>query len=110
MMIVTDIKIFLFLSRIERDKGVFKVVDSFIRIKHSYPDCKLYIAGEGPDKELLKYLKEINDQDIVFMGYVRREEKKDILRKCGIYAFPTLYGEGMPINLLFIFGEFFSCT
>jgi glycosyltransferase involved in cell wall biosynthesis len=91
----------LFLSRIERDKGVFKVVDSFIRIKHSYPDCRLYIAGEGPDKEeLLKYLKELNDQDIVFMGYVRGEEKKDILRKCGIYAFPTLYGEGMPNALL----------
>ena len=30
----------------------------------------------GPDKEeLLKYLKEINDQDIVFMGYVREKKK-----------------------------------
>lgn len=95
--------IFLFISRILKEKGIYIVIDAFAKCKKNARNQKitLLIAGDGPELENAKaYVRCKNYSNISFVGYVKNDQKKDLLLKCHIMIFPTYYGEGLPNCIL----------
>jgi glycosyltransferase involved in cell wall biosynthesis len=94
--------IFLFLARIEKDKGIFTAIDAYSKFRNEYweKDSCLVIAGDGPDLESVReYVSKNNLQEIIFLGSVSNESKKKVLFESNIMIFPTLT-EGLPNSIL----------
>lgn len=91
----------LFLARIEKEKGILETIEAFQRLSGRYPSLQLAIAGDGPFMdETRKFVNRIGlKEKVVFLGYVRGEEKKSIFLHSDVYILPT-YREGMPISVL----------
>lgn len=93
----------LFLSRLEREKGVFETIDAVkILIDQGLP-VTLSIAGSGPILEELKQYvadNQLAEHYVKFLGYVSGTEKKRVFIEHDLYCFPTNYGEGLPISVL----------
>lgn len=95
--------IFLFIARIEREKGIFEAIDLFDNIQKKISSRKFIfkIAGDGSIlDEVKKYVDIQKIENIEFLGYVSGEAKKKLLESSHIFLFPTKHGEGMPISLL----------
>lgn len=91
----------LFLSRIEKKKGIFIVIDTFIKLKQSYPELILTIAGDGSDlSSAINYANKSRATDINFTGRISGEKLKLALVENNIFLFPTAHGEGMPTSVL----------
>ena len=93
----------LFLSRIEKEKGIFETIDAFNILLKRGRDVSLSIAGDGSAMEMVKsYIvkKNIITGRINLLGYVTGEKKQTALASHHIYCFPTYYGEGMPTTVL----------
>ncbi|SCY73676.1 glycosyltransferase family 4 protein [Desulfoluna spongiiphila] len=91
----------LFLARIERSKGIYEAIDTFVILRQKYSNIRLIVAGDGNDlSEVKKYVDSIGSHGIDFIGYISGKTKEAVLLNSDIYLFPTTYGEGMPISLL----------
>ena len=105
---------FLFLARLEKEKGIMETIDVFDTLKKEGLKIKLIIAGDGSYRE--EVLKKINKSpyrnNIEYVGYVKGEKKKEVFKKSHVYIFPTYYGEGMPTSVLeaMCFGCFIVTT
>jgi glycosyltransferase involved in cell wall biosynthesis len=96
-------KNFLFLARIEKEKGVYIAIDAFSEFfkKHPQIESSLVIAGDGPELAAVKeYVEVQNIPGVIFTGYVKGATKKDLLLSSHIMLFPTYYGEGLPNSIL----------
>ncbi len=91
----------LFLSRVEKAKGVFIAIDSFNILKKKYNYLKLTIAGVGNDLENAKeYVKKNNIQDVIFKGRLDGKKVAEAYINADLYSFFSSYGEGMPTAVL----------
>lgn len=91
----------LFLARIEKAKGIYIVIDSFVYLKNKYPKLKLTISGDGSELINAKqYVIEKGVMDINFTGRISGESLKKVFKNNGIYFLPTIHGEGMPTSIL----------
>jgi len=87
----------LFLSRIVRDKGIYETIEAASLLKAKYPMIELIVAGDGDELDNVKSLvHNRNMSNIIFVGYVRGEEKRHIFEKSQVFCYPTYYGEGLP--------------
>lgn len=90
----------LFLSRIEKEKGVYIAIDAFAKLK-SFVPTELIIAGDGAELENAKrYVADHEITNVKFVGFVRNEAKHELLCQSDILFFPTYYGEGLPTTVL----------
>lgn len=88
----------LFLSRLEKEKGLYESIEIFQSLKDkSYP-VKLNIAGDGPEYEKIQMIQK-SKPDIYFHHYVTGKEKSDLFSQSDIFILPS-YSEGMPISLI----------
>jgi glycosyltransferase involved in cell wall biosynthesis len=91
----------LFLSRIERGKGIYIVLAAFRKIRTKFDNLKLVIAGDGSETEEIRKIIEGEDlKDIELTGFVDGGVKSKIYRECHLYILPTLFTEGMSNALL----------
>lgn len=91
----------LFLGRLEREKGVFDLVEAVATIAHLVPGIRLTLCGAGSAKGELEQLavqKGIGGL-VAFPGWVDGEVKADFLRRSGVFVLPS-YAEGMPMAVL----------
>lgn len=91
----------LFLGRINKDKGVFDLMQAIQENKIKYRNkIKLYIGGEGESKKLLTYIDQEKLNNIVeYIGWVDNEKKNEIFSQSHIYILPSYY-EGLPMSIL----------
>ncbi|MBN1983705.1 MAG: glycosyltransferase family 4 protein [Chitinivibrionales bacterium] len=90
----------LVMSRIEREKGVFEMIDALQILHGRGHAATLHIAGVGGALEELKAMAKRNDiRNVLFYGFVTSEEKATLLRKCHILVLPTSHGEGQPVAI-----------
>lgn len=90
----------LFLSRIEKDKGVFEALDWFKLLKKRYPDLIFHIAGDGSAKyDAERYANDQNIKDVIFYGFISGDKKITMLSKCSFFILMS-YQEGLPISIL----------
>lgn len=90
----------LFLSRIEKIKGIYEVLDSYKALKLKYPDTGLRIAGVGSELGRVKaYVLQEGIPDVQFLGWIKGEQKIAELYHADIFLLPS-YSEGMPMCVL----------
>ena len=91
----------LFLSRIEKEKGIFIAIDAFERfLQKSQKKATLIIAGNGPDlQEVKEYVNKNKLANIKFLGHVSGLEKKKVLFESHIMILPS-FTEGLPNVIL----------
>lgn len=84
-------KVVLFFGRIGKEKNIDFIIKSFSKLKKMNPDTKLVIGGDGKHldnlKKLAKSLKLEND--IIFSGFVKEEEKKLFFQMADVFAFAS---------------------
>lgn len=82
----------LYLGRLDERKGVQNVIKVLPQILKRYENIKFIIAGGGPFEHQLKELvAELKlDGAVDFKGRVSEEEKKELLKNCGVFVTPSI--------------------
>lgn len=94
------IKNLLFLSRIEKAKGVYETVETFEMLRRKYADLTLTFVGDGSELASLKqHVAAKNLGGVRFTGALSGEELKAEYVNADIFVFFS-YGEGMPTVVL----------
>ncbi len=90
----------LFLSRIERAKGIYEAIEAFAMLRSNYDYAKLTVAGDGGElSKACAYVLSRGIDGIEFTGYLCEETKRKVFSSADVYLLPT-HGEGMPISVL----------
>jgi len=105
----------LFVGYLHRVKGIQYLIEAFNKIKDEFPDFKLVIVGEGPERKNLKLKTEPCDSrarwkkrtkfsspvkslklenKVEFKGKLSLEETKNIMKNCYCLVLPSL-SEGL---------------
>ncbi len=91
----------LFLSRIERAKGIYEALDTLRLLRQKYPHVTMTIAGEGTESvKARQYAREQGIEGTRFLGWVDGAAKREAFAAADLYLFPTSWGEGMPVAVL----------
>lgn len=87
--------ILLFVGRLDnRSKKLFTLIDIWYRLCKLYPQWKLIIVGDGPDKDvLINKAKDISN--IEFKGY---QDPREYYEKASIFCMTSIF-EGFPMCL-----------
>jgi glycosyltransferase involved in cell wall biosynthesis len=90
----------LSLGRLERDKGVFDLLDAAASVRAAVTDLRVVLAGEGERAPVVQYAERLGIRDAVkFVGWVGPAGKRALLAPAAVLALPS-YAEGMPTGLL----------
>lgn len=91
----------LYLSWVDKNKGIFDLLDAVLLLKQKDFDFKLIIAGKGSAyDDALKFVLTHNlINNVNFVGWVYGEEKFKLLNSADIFILPTHF-EGYPNSLL----------
>lgn len=90
----------LFLTRIEKSKGIYETLQAYGILKSKYPHITLTIAGTGTELDHAKaYIQTQDIRDVTFVGFVEGENKHTTFERANVYLFPS-YTEGMPNSVL----------
>ncbi len=90
----------LFLSRVEKEKGIFEALAAYECVKNRCPVARLVVAGDGGALDAAKtYAHDRKLRDVSFLGHVMGRTKYQVFRQAHCYLFPT-YSEGMPTSVL----------
>lgn len=93
----------LFLSRLEREKGVFETIDAVVLLLQKGLSVTLSIAGDGQLRaEILDYIDSLGPlkKHVRSIGYVSGQDKANVFFEHDIFCFPTYYNEGLPTSVL----------
>ena len=91
----------LFLSRIEKEKGIYETLEAFRLIQNKFPQAELTVAGDGGEfSASKKFVQQNKIHNVNFLGFVRNDQRINAFKDSDIYVFPTRYGEGMPTAIL----------
>lgn len=90
----------LFLGAINKMKGCYDMVDVIERVVKVIPNVKMVIAGYGEIEQIKEKIdvKNLSDR-FIFPGWVRDNEKDELLKTSDIFFLPS-YTEGMPMSIL----------
>jgi glycosyltransferase involved in cell wall biosynthesis len=93
----------LFLSRLDPKKGLDLLLPAFARLRAACPNTVLIVAGDG-DPGFVRSLRVMAarlgiDADIVWTGFVAREEKRAALTDCDLFVLPS-YSENFGVAAL----------
>lgn len=90
----------LFLSRIEKTKGIFEALDCFESLVSNHPELQLNVVGDGSALEEAKTIvKNRNIRNVNFKGYLSGQALAKQFVENDVYLFPS-YTEGMPTSVL----------
>lgn len=97
----TNVVNILFLSRIEKEKGIYEAINAYTLLKDRKSNARLTIVGDGD--ELVRARNYVTDkliQGVEFKGYLSGQAIREAFAEADIYLFPTWFGEGLPISIL----------
>lgn len=90
----------LFLSRLEKAKGIWQTIDTFSKIINETNSLKLEIVGYGTEEEAIKErLEAIKSNNIKFSGKLVGKDKIESFARNHIYILPS-DTEGLPITIV----------
>lgn len=91
----------LFLSRIEKAKGIYEAVRVYEILKKRFPQLAMSIVGDGSELQSVKeYVTKNKVNDVHFTGNLSGKALINEFVKGDLYLFPSSYGEGMPTSVL----------
>lgn len=88
----------LYIGRLAKEKGILNLVEAFSRIQGE----KLYIAGDGPEKEKIEKIIENRDlqDNIKLLGYLNQDEVKKYIKNARFIVVPSIWYENCPYSIL----------
>ncbi len=90
----------LYLTRIEKTKGVFEALDVFKLLSKRYPSLVYTVVGSGSVlEEAIKYSKNNNIPNLSFTGALTGVNLVNAYKSADLYLFTSHY-EGMPTTVL----------
>ena len=91
----------LWLSRIQKYKGIIECCEAFKKISDRYPNLKLSIAGNGPYKEqVINWIEKNNLSDrIELLGFVSEEQKRELMQS-SFALIQSSYKEGWGLTVI----------
>ncbi|WDN88266.1 hypothetical protein BuS5_01234 [Desulfosarcina sp. BuS5] len=89
----------MFMARLVENKGIRETVEAFSLLKSEFPDLRLEVAGDGPEKAVLA-ARYAGLDGLTFHGHIGDVQKYRLMAQCDVFVFPTNYGEGMPTCVL----------
>lgn len=90
----------LFVGRLEPRKGLSDLVAAFVRLKEHHPDVRLYVVGEGPQRDAAQAGLPVRlRSDVVFLGRVDQDDLPRLYASADVYVSPALGGESFGIVL-----------
>lgn len=83
--------VILFIGRVDKDKGVFDLLEAFAEMSKKIPESKLVYVGTGPALEPLRRDAEQLGlkHRTMFLGYVAHEKLGPLIRQAKIIVTPT---------------------
>jgi glycosyltransferase involved in cell wall biosynthesis len=87
---------FLFLGRLDPEKGLFELLEAFARVRERHPEVTLTIAGEGP---ALEELRALAGDGVALAGRIPYEQLGAVFDAHDCMVLPS-YSEGMPLSVL----------
>ena len=91
----------LFLSRVEKTKGIYIAIDAAADLRRAGHAVQLTIAGDGSERIAAEqYVLRRRLEGINFVGYVQGPTKAQIFANADVYLFPSNHGEGMPLSVI----------
>lgn len=87
-----------FFGRLSIEKGILNLLNTFSMQEMG----KLYIAGEGPEKEnIIKYIKDNKLEDrIKMLGFLKQNEIKKYISESSFVVVPSICYENCPYSIL----------
>jgi L-malate glycosyltransferase len=100
-------KILLFVGRLAEKKGVTYLISAMNAIIKKYPNCKLLIVGDGPEKPaLIKQTQSLGlFNKIIFTGSIPNSDLPQFYKAADIFVLPSIIDkrgdtEGLGVVLL----------
>lgn len=93
--------IILTVGRLDKNKGFNYLIDAMPKLIHRFPELKLIIAGDGPEKNnLLNQIKNLHlEQNVSMVGAVRNKDLPKYYNTADLFVLPSLK-EGLGVVLL----------
>lgn len=88
----------LYFGRLSKEKGILNLINAFIKTNGG----KLYIAGEGPEKENIENIIKENqlENKVKLLGFLNKEQMIEYIRKCKFVVVPSIWYENCPYSIL----------
>lgn len=88
-------------ARLVKWKGIEGIIRAVALLKEKFPDIKLVVAGDGPEKEHLERIaRDLGVADHVnFLGNISRAETWRLRKQSEVYVLNSTY-EGLPHTIL----------
>lgn len=89
---------FLFLAQLKKEKGLYELLAAFEKVIKKYPNSKLYIGGDGQEKEnLIDHIeKKSLAGNIIYIGRINGKDRKAFYQKGECLVLPS-YSEGFGL-------------
>lgn len=94
---------FIFLARLNKQKGIYDVIDAFSTIKQDLPNSKIWIVGTG-EEEVINAVKEKTknyalEDSVKFFGFVTEQKKFELLARAHLLLVPSVHeGWGLTVQ------------
>lgn len=88
----------LYIGRLSKEKGILNLIEAYSSILNN----KLYIAGDGPEREKIEEIIErrhLKDK-IILLGYINQDEVKEYLRNARFIVVPSIWYENCPYSIM----------
>lgn len=89
----------LFLSRVEKAKGIYTTLNAIKILQNEDPEIILRVAGSGSELEKAKQYAKENDIKVTFLGNVSGAELISEFNNANLFILPS-HTEGMPTSVL----------
>lgn len=90
----------LYLGRINKDKGVYDLVQAIKELILDIPSIKLILAGIGEEEKLVSLIENYGlNKNIEFIGWIHGTEKENLISGAKAFVLPS-YFEAMPMSIL----------
>lgn len=92
----------LFVSRIEKGKGLEDLLNAVPCIIKSFPQFLLAIAGSGNNlNNCMELAAELNiSKNIKWLGHIPNEDLDSVFNQSKIFVFTSRFPEGMPMSMI----------
>jgi len=86
---------FCFVGRLEKPKGVERILQAFAHINHDRLGV-LHLVGDGPEVALFKQMAKQCNIEVKFYGGLPRAAVFDIYKQSHVFLLPSTASEGFP--------------
>ncbi|GAA4221505.1 glycosyltransferase involved in cell wall biosynthesis [Sagittula marina] len=96
-----DAQNMLFVGRLAGVKGVPVLLRAIALLRHTHPDLRLTLIGDGPERAAIDaYARQLDMHPfITFMGYRSQAEVAEELSRTDLFVLPS-FAEGVPVVLM----------